>query len=307
MIAVGLLMLSGGADGLVRGAASLARRVGMSPLVIGLTVVAAGTSMPELMVSVGAALRGSSAMALGNVIGSNIANTALILGGAALVAALKVQAQVIRFDVPVLVVVSLLLSGLLADGGLSRLDGGLLSIGLVAYIGFSIYAAHTEPKEAVQEEFDEGIPQQQSPWLDALFIVGGLGVLVAGAHLLVSGAVAVAEYLDISQAIIGLSVVAVGTSLPELATSVVAAFRQEGDIAIGNAVGSSIFNILGILGVTALVRPLPGQQIGWVDEAVMTGLAVILLPLMRTDYMLSRSEGAVLLLIYAGYLIYLFG
>lgn len=302
-VLVGLLLLTGGAEGLVRGAAALARRLGLSPLVIGLTVVAFGTSMPELVVSVGAALRGSPSVALGNVVGSNIANIGLILGTGALIAALRVQAQVIRFDMPILAAVSLLLVALLADGQVSRLDGALLAAGLVGYLVYSVRWGGAD--EAVDAEFEEALPRPHRLAVDLALLGVGLALLVGGARLLVEGAVALATLLHVSEVVIGLTVVAIGTSLPELATSVVAAWRGEGDIAVGNAVGSCIFNILGILGITALVHPLGTADLGVVDGAVMVGFTLFLLPLMRTGFVLSRLEGALLLAAYLAYLAYL--
>lgn len=301
----GFVVLTGGADGLVRGSSALARRFGMSPLMIGLTVVAIGTSMPELMVSLDAALRGSSEVALGNVIGSNISNVGLILGLSALVATLKVKAQVVRFDAPVLVGVSLLLGGLLADGTLTRYDGGVLVVVLIGYVFFTIYAARAEKGPAVRAEFDEGVPEPKTLTVDLLFLGGGLAALVLGARFLVGGAITIAEAWGVSEAVIGLTLVAVGTSLPELATSAVAAYRNEGDIAVGNAVGSSIFNILGILGITVLVEPLGAGGISVVDGLVMIGMAVLVLPFMRTGFALNRWEGGALLLAYGSYLFYL--
>lgn len=304
---IGLLLLTAGAEGLVRGASSLARRLGLSPLVIGLTVVAFGTSTPEFVVSLQAALDGNGDIAIGNVVGSNIGNIALILGGAACIAPLRVQAQIIRTEVPIMIGVSLLLSGLLIDGHIGRIDGLLLTLGIVVYTVTTVWRARQETAPAVAAEFDAGVPAQHAPWRDLLYTAGGLGLLIGGAQLLVSGAVAVAEQIGVSQAVIGLTIVGIGTSLPELATSVAAAARGEGDIAIGNIVGSNIFNILGILGVTALVQPLSSSGLSYVDFAVMVGLAVLLLPVMRTQYTLSRTEGGVLLAIYGGYLIYLLG
>jgi cation:H+ antiporter len=301
----GLLLLTAGAEGLIRGAASLARRLGLSPLVIGLTVVAFGTSTPEFVVSFQAALGGNGDIAIGNVVGSNIGNIALILGGAACIAPLRVQAQIIRTDVPILIGVSLLLGGLLIDGHVGRVDGILLTLGIIAYTVATVWMARRESGPAVAAEFDAGVPAQRTPWLDLLFTVGGLGLLMGGAQLLVSGAVSVAEQFGVSQTMIGLTIVGIGTSLPELATSVAAAARGEGDIAIGNVVGSNIFNILGIVGVTALIQPLSGSGLSLVDLAVMVGLTVLMLPVMRTQYTLSRVEGAVLLAIYGSYLAYL--
>lgn len=298
----GLLLLTAGAEGLVRGGASGARRLGLSPLVIGLTVVAFGTSTPELVVSLRAGLSGESAIALGNVVGSNIGNIALILGGAALIAPLRVQAQVVRTDVPIVIGVSLLLIALLADGRLGRLDGALLAAGIIAYTLITVWLARREKTPGVQAEFEESLPPPRSAWLDVLFVVGGLGLLMVGAHLLVQGAVSIAEQLGVSSMVIGLTVVGIGTSLPELATSFVAAARGEGDIAIGNVVGSNIFNILGIIGPTALIQPFPATDLRLVDGGVMVGLAVLLLPVMRSGYVISRWEGAVLLALYGGYL-----
>lgn len=301
----GLALLTGGAEGLVRGAASLARQVGLSPLVIGLTVVALGTSAPELVVSVGAALRGNGGLAIGNVVGSNIANIGLILGVSALMAALRVQAQVIRFDMPILSAVTLGMGVLLLDGQVGRVDGTILVIGLITYVALSIRWARAEPAAIVQDEFDEGLPSQNRWWVDLLFVGAGLAGLVGGAELLVGGAVTFATMLNVDRVLIGLTVVAVGTSLPELATSLVAAWRGEGDIAVGNAVGSCIFNLLGILGVTALIHPLSTGGLSIVDGSVMLGMTLFLLPLMRTGFTLSRIEGGVLLIAYASYIAYL--
>ena len=301
----GLVLLTGGAEGLVRGAASLARRVGLSPLVIGLTVVALGTSAPELVVSVGAALDGNGDLAIGNVVGSNIANIGLILGLSALMSALHVQAQVIRFDMPILSVVTLGMGIFLLDGQVGPWDGAVLVIGLIVYVALSIRWARAEPAAAVQDEFDAGLPAQHQWGTDALLVGLGLAGLVGGARLLVDGAVTLATLLDIDRVVIGLTVVAVGTSLPELATSMVAAWRGEGDIAVGNAVGSCIFNLLGILGVTALVHPLGTGGLSGVDAAVMLGMTLFLLPLMRTGFTLSRTEGSVLLIVYLSYVTHL--
>lgn len=299
------MLLTVGAEFLVRAAASMARRVGLSALVIGLTVVSIGTSLPELVVSLDAVLQGKGALSIGNVVGSNISNIALILGLAALVQPLRVEAQVVRVDGPILVAVSVLLVLLIQDAGLDRVDGVLLSVGVVSYVAFNVWAAQGEP-DTVREEYDTGVPNQHAFWRDLVFFGFGLGGLIGGADLLVGGAVHVARVLELSQVVIGLTVVAVGTSLPELATSVLAAYRGSGDIAIGNAVGSSIFNILGILGVTAAIRPLSTASLSIVELVVMVGVAVLVLPLLRTHFTLSRQEGGVLLLAYVGYVTYLF-
>ncbi|HHP7238247.1 calcium/sodium antiporter [Longibacter sp.] len=302
-IGAGLVLLAGGADILVRGATSIARRVGISPLVIGLTVVAMATSLPELLVSVGAALRGSPGVALGNVVGSNIANIGLILGCAALLGPIGVKAQIIRTDAPILVGCSLAVIAVGVDGTLSRVDGLILFAALVGYVVYSVYVARREPRAAaLQAEFETGLPQQHALWLDLIYLVGGLAGLLLGAHLLVDGAVLIASTLGVPDVIVGLTVVAVGTSLPELATSAAAAYRGEGDIAIGNAVGSSIFNLLGILGLTVVIHPLDTGGFRALDALIMTGFAAALLPLLRTGLSLSRREGAALVAAYTVYI-----
>lgn len=297
----GLVLLTLGAELLVRAAVSIARRVGLSPLVIGLTVVSVGTSLPELVVCVDAALQGNGGLGIGNIVGSNISNIALILGLAALIRPMGVKAQVVRVDGPILVGVSVLLVVLVQDDVLGRLDGVLLSGGVVGYLAYTVWAVREEPGE-VREEFDTGIPSQHSLGRDLGFLVLGVGGLVAGADVLVDGAVNVARALKVPQIVIGLTVVAVGTSLPELATSVLASYRGKGDIAVGNAVGSSILNILGILGITTVVQPLSTARLSAVELAVMVGVAVLVLPLLRSHFTLSRREGSVLLLVYLGYL-----
>jgi len=297
----GFVILAAAAEGLVYGAASLARRMGVSPLVIGLTVVSVGTSLPELVVGIDAALAGTGDLALGNVIGSNIGNLALILGLAALVRPISVQTQIVRVDGPILAGVSILFVGLILDGALSRIDGGLLLAGIVGYVGYSLRAARTTSVPA-QEAVGDVVPSRHAAWVDVGLVLIGLLGLGLGAHLLVDGAVTIAEQLGVGPIVIGLTVVAVGTSLPELATSVAAARRGKGDLAVGNAVGSSIFNLLGILGATVLVHPLSAQSLRWLDTGMMVGTALLILPLLRSERTLSRVEGAGLLLVYAAYL-----
>ncbi len=306
-IALGLALLYVGAEGLVRGSAALALRLGLTPLVVGLTVVAFGTSSPELVVSLQAALSDNGAIAIGNVVGSNICNVALILGLSALIRPLKVHTQLLRFDVPLMVVASVLLALLLLDGALGRLEGALLTTGIVSYTGYLLWKARTM-NSGLQEEFAEALPARQGAlWRHVAFVVGGLGLLVVGANLLVKGAVAVAETLGLSKAFIGLTIVALGTSLPEMATSLVAAVRREGDIAVGNIVGSNVFNILAILGLSSLAHPLQTQGVAMTDLVVMTAFAVLMLPLMRSGFQLVRWEGALLLALYVGYVGWLLG
>jgi cation:H+ antiporter len=301
LVAAGILLLYFGAEGLVRGSASLAQHWKLTPLAIGLTVVAFGTSMPELVVSVDAALSGSPAIAVGNVVGSNIANIALILGLSAVLCPLAVNARIVRVDVPLMVLITLVVIVMLLDRGVGRLEGGLLAVGLLAYTVLSLRAARRHALLAPVEPLPGALPTAPS----VLLALGGLALLAVGARLLVSGAVSLAADLGISEAVIGLTVVAVGTSLPELATSVMAAARREGDIAIGNIVGSNIFNLLGILGTAALVTPLDETAMTAIDLGVLIALAVLLLPLARSGWRLSRAEGGLLFVCYAGYMVHL--
>lgn len=303
--AAGLLLLYLGGEALVRGACSLALRLRISPLVVGLTVVAFGTSAPELAVSLEASLGGVGDIALGNVIGSNIANIALILGVTALVRVTRVEARILRIDAPLMVLASLVLVMMLVDGGLSRLEGGFLVVGLAAWVGFTAVAARRE-SQAVRQEFSMGVPHSVSRIAIAVvFVFGGIGALAVGGQLLIDAAVAIAASAGVSQAVIGLTVVAVGTSLPEFAASVVAAIRGHGDIAVGNVVGSNLFNVLGILGIATLVTPLGRGAIDWITLGVFVGVAVLIVPLLYTQRQLSRVEGAGLLLVYAAYVAWL--
>ena len=301
----GIVLLTVGAELLVTGAISLSRRVGLSPLVIGLTVVSLGTSMPELVVSFDSVLRGTEALGIGNIVGSNISNIALVLGLAALVQPLRAEAQVLRLDGPILVGVSVLLVVLILDGGLGTLEGGALAIGVVVYLVYSVRTAQS-PVSDVQQEVSEVPPARQGFAREIGFLVLGLAALILGADVLVEGGIFIAQYFGVPTLVVGLTVVAVGTSLPELATTVLAAYRGNGDIAIGNAVGSSILNILGILGFTATVFPLSTVGLSVVELVTMVGVAVLILPLLQPDFTLSRKDGIVLLLVYGLYLFLLF-
>jgi len=303
LAALGLLTFA--ADTLVRGASALALRLGISPLAVGLTIVAFGTSAPELMVSLGAALQGSSDIAVGNVVGSNICNIALILGLAALVRPTAVHANIFRLDAPLMVVASLVLAGMLTCGGVPRIGGAFLLAGLFVYTAATLWRARRE-SDRVRDEFSRslGPPSGRLAW-ELIQVVIGLAGLVLGGQLLVSAALRLAVGFGVSEAVIGLTIVAVGTSLPELATSVVAAARGQGDLALGNVVGSNLFNILGILGTTAVVHPLGrGDIAGW-DLGAMVFLAAVLVPIARTGMVVSRIEGAFLVLFYVGYVTWL--
>lgn len=301
----GLVLLFIGAEGLIRGSSNLAIKIGITPLVVGLTVVAFGTSAPELVVSLKAALLGNSSISLGNVIGSNIANIALILGVAALIRPLDVHANVIMREIPIMIGISILLIIFLLDGEIGFIDGVIFVTGIVIYSIVNIILARKEKNPQVDAEFKEGLESKLSIPVSILFLVVGLGLLILGANLFVQSAVAIAKLFNVSDAIIGLTIVAVGTSLPELITSVVASYKKEADIAIGNVVGSNIFNILSILGITALVIPVSSAGISYVDLGIMLITAIVLLLLSKTGFSISRTEGALLLFGYVAYIYYL--
>ena len=308
----GLVLLVAGAEVLVRGAAKLAAQFGIPPLVIGLTVVAFGTSAPETAVSVQSALNGSGDLAIGNVVGSNIANVLLILGVTALVAPLVVSRQLIRLDVPIMIGASLVTFGLAWDGELSRFDGALLFAGVMAYTGFLIYSARKD-KGGDDDEFAKefGLNEAPKPYAWAInlgLIIAGLVLLVVGSNFLVEGAVTLARALGISELVIGLTVVAVGTSLPELATSILAAIKGERDIAVGNIVGSNIFNLLCVLGLASMVAPaaiaVSPNALAF-DFPVMIAVAIACLPIFFSGYRINRWEGLLFLGYYVAYTLYL--
>lgn len=295
LVIASLVVLYFGADFLVKGSASLSVRLGISPLVVGLTVVAFGTSAPELLVSVQSALAGNSAIAVGNVMGSNIFNVCAILGISAMICPLRVNPRLIRLDVPVMLVATLLFVLLFRDGSFGRWAGILFFAGICAYM---VYCAC----KAKRGEAAEGEIKVTKSWiLDAVFVIIGVGLLVWGAGLLVDNAMIIAGALGWSEAVIGLTIVAAGTGMPELATSVVAAMKKRTDIAIGNVVGSNIFNLLAVLGLTAAISPVETDQINWLDMGVMSGATLILLPFMYTGFKIGRGEGIVLFAIYVTY------
>ena len=296
-----------GAEGLVRGASSLAIRLGVSPLVVGLTVVAFATSSPELVVSIKAAIEGNPGIIVGNVVGSNICNIALILGVAAMISPMSVKTQVIKREIPIMIIVSVILLLILVDDTITRVEGVFLVIGIITYIilGYK-YSIKEKDNIEVIKEFEEIIPKSPYKiWKSLIFMIAGLGLLVLGSNLFVDGAVAIAEKFGVSQAVIGLTIVAFGTSLPELTTSIVASFKNENDIAIGNAVGSNVFNILSVLGISSLVRPIAGTGITMVDLSIMMFFTILILPLSRSKFTLRRGEGVLLFCGYIAYMIYL--
>jgi cation:H+ antiporter len=307
---VGLAALVLGAELLVRGASRLAFSLGISPLVVGLTVVAFGTSAPELAVSTQSALSGQVDIALGNVVGSNIFNVLFILGASALIAPLLVNQQLIRQEVPIMIGVSLLTWGLAVDGGLSFLDGLLLITLLLCYAVFLILQARRAQPKEVESEYDEAlaIPADRGwdrHWsVQVALVVAGLGLLVVGSRWLVEAAVGFATWLGVSELVIGLTIVAAGTSLPELATSILAAIRGERDIAVGNVVGSNIFNLTGVLGASALVAPTSLTVSAGVlsfDLPIMVAVAIACLPIFFTGHLIARWEGALFLGYYVAY------
>lgn len=307
LLIAGLMLLYFGAELLVKGAVAIARRMGVGPLVIGLTIVAFGTSAPELTVSTLAALGGQGDIAMTNVVGSNIFNVAVILGLAALICPIRITAQVVKVDMPLMILVSLVCWVVSADRYLSRIEGILLFLGIVAYTVFSYRLAYRKSADPLPAEMDSS--QKTAPsaaagsWISSSVKAAvGLGLLVAGSKAFVEGAVQLAQRLEIPEAVIGLTIISAGTSLPELATSVVAAMRKQPDIAVGNIVGSNIFNILAILGISSMVSPYSAKGLTGIDLAVMLAAAVFALPLMWSRFILSRLEGAGLL---AGYLVYL--
>lgn len=304
LILSGLVLLTIGAEGLVRGAMGLALRLGVTPLVIGQTIVAFGTSSPELAISVGAALAGKSGLVLGNAVGSNISNIALVLGCAALTRPMRVRSELIRREVPLAIAASLLLLIMLLDGELSRSEGAILFVAAVVYtVASYAWANRSHRRAAAPDPEGTGAYSKRVLWQDSLLLAAGLGALFAGSSLLVRGVTHLAAGLGVSHAVIGLTVVAIGTSLPELATSVVSAHRGESDVAFGNVIGSNILNITAVLGVTALIRPFAAEGLRLLDLAVMVGSALLLLLLMRRGSVLNRWEGAVLL---CGYIVFLY-
>jgi cation:H+ antiporter len=306
ILVLGLVLLYFGAEGLVRGSSSLALRLGVGPLLVGLTVVAFGTSTPELVVSLKAAYLGRGDISVGNVVGSNICNIGLILGFSALIIPIKVASQIVRIDTPIMIGVTALALFLLHDGSVSRVEGVVLFSLLVAYVLFSIRLAKKQASDPLAGEFTEEI--KISKWgvgQDIAFIVAGFVMLVFGARFLVDAAIDIAKAAGLSEAVIGLTIVAVGTSLPEFATSLVAALKKEADIAVGNVVGSNIFNILGILGISAAVTPLSSAGITDADLGVMAAFALALWIFSRTGYRITRTEGSVLLLAYVACIVWL--
>ncbi|MGD8290586.1 MAG: calcium/sodium antiporter [Desulfobacterales bacterium] len=308
---IGFGLLYFGAEWLVKGSSSLARSLGVTPIVIGLTVVAFGTSAPELVVSLVSSIKGKSMIAVGNVIGSNICNIALVLGLSAVLHPIKSNPIVVRRDIPIMLAISLYLLLLTFNSKLSRFEGATLFIGIILYTCMNYYLAKKETVGATEIESElEDIGFVSSRPKQILMIAAGIAGVVGGAQVVVNNAVIIMTILGVSEKFIGLTIVAFGTSLPELATSVVAAIRGEMDISIGNLVGSNVFNIMSVLGAASLVRPIPipGGFIAsglWIDYLVMMMTSFLPWLMMRKNFTVGRRDGFILLTCYVGYLMYL--
>ena len=305
LLVVGVALLTAGGEALIRGSLAAANRLGVSPLLSGLVIVGFGTSMPELVVSVSAALDKQPDIAIGNVVGSNIGNVLLILGICALITPMAVKPLVLRRDAVTVVMASLLFLILVGGSALGRADGVILLASLVVFLVWAYWSerGHAAPSAELHEaEAAELTVLPKSAGWTVATVIAGLLLLIAGSQVLLKGAIGIATHFGVSEAVIGLTLVAVGTSLPELSISVIAALRRHADVAIGNVLGSNIFNLLGILGVSALLQPLPVHaRILQFDQWVMLGTSVLLLLFLYTGVRLSRLEGAVLL---AGYGVY---
>ena len=300
-IIIGAVLVLWGADRLTDGATGLAERLGVPQIVIGLTVVAMGTSMPEFFVSLMSAIKGTSDIAVGNVMGSNAFNTLAIVGITAMVAPMSISRNTVRKDIPFCVVASLALLLMCLDGEVSRLDAAILFAGFLVFIGYTLYLA----RRGVIQDVEVVKLENMGYWKAAGLMLLGLVCLVLGSHLFVDGATQVARSLGVPDAVIGLTIVALGTSLPELATSVVAARKGQSAIAIGNVIGSNVFNILMILGITGVVLPMDIQSITLVDFGVLLGGIVLLWLFCYTKYKVEKWEGAVLAAAYVAYVCWL--
>lgn len=301
LFALGLVILAFGAEALIRGAVRVARALGVSPFLVGFTIIGFGTSAPELVVSLSAALNGSSDIALGNVVGSNIANVGVVLGLAAVVAPLTAAMRLLKVETPLVIATSVLLWALCADGDVSRTDGAILLGCFAALVAYMYRSAKREPPE-VKEEIGLTAARKMPVWVACALVAAGLAALVGGAHLMVTAAVELARAAGVSEWVIGLTVVAVGTSLPELAAAVAGAVRGEADLVLGNIAGSNLFNVLLILGLTAALQPMgvPPEALR-VDLPVMLGFAVLLFAVVANGLRVHRWEGAVLLVAYGAF------
>jgi cation:H+ antiporter len=300
----GFIILGLGAELLIRGSSTIAFRLGISPLIIGLTVVAFGTSAPELTVSIQSAITGHNSIALGNVIGSNIANIGLILGAIAILMPFDIEQQLVRKQIPLLIAASVFLWLLLLDGELSLIDSIFLLSGLIGFLFFSYQQSRLSPDPLVLNVLPAAAGRPTGFY--AVMLVVGLAMLIYGSSLFVEAAVDLARLLGVSEAVIGLSIVAIGTSIPELAASLFAVVKKESSMAVGNVVGSNLFNILGILGITGLIHPIESNSFSSIDFGVMLAYALILLLFSMSGLRISRNEGLGLLAGYIAYMVYIF-
>ncbi len=302
---IGLIILYLGGEGLVRGSSRLARAMGISPVLIGLTIVAFGTSAPELVVSIIAAFKGSNDLIMGNILGSNIANIGLILGISALIYPISIKLTLVKVELPFMIFISILLLLLSQNLIIGHFEGAILFILLISMIIYSCYDAFKEPKE-IEKEFSELVQVDRSYYKNIVYIVFGIIGLSIGAKLLVDSAISIAQSLGVSQALIGITAVAIGTSLPELTTSVIAALKRESGIIIGNIIGSNIFNI-GILGIISVLKPIEMKQhLLEFEFCIMILFSIILLPIMKTGFKIAKTEGLLLLLFYLMFLRFIF-
>jgi cation:H+ antiporter len=305
LFAIGLVLLYVGGEGLVRASAALGIRFGLTPMVAGLTIVASATSAPELAISVDAALRDIPGLSVGNVVGSNICNIAFIFGLTAILRPCSLQDQLIRRDVLAMLLCTLLVPALLLDNELARLEGGLLAIGIVGYIFLTVWHTRVStqfgpPQETLVPTLTLSIP------INCALAAGSVVMLVFGSELFVQASVVIAGHLGVPAAVVGLSAAALGSSLPELSASIIAARHGHPEMAAGNLIGSNVFNLLMILGVTSLLRPINGTGVSLVDYGVMIGVTILALTLMLTKRRVERYEGAILVAIYVLYLFWLF-
>ncbi|WP_455073111.1 calcium/sodium antiporter [Prevotella jejuni] len=296
-IVIGIVLVLWGADRLTDGAVAVAEKMKMPQIVIGLTIVAMGTSMPEFCVSLISALKGTSDLAVGNIVGSNIFNTLLIVGVSALVAPMSIMKTTVRKDIPFALVASALLLIMCLDGDISRIDAAILFVMFLIFMYITLRGAKAQGTDVEEKE-----KKPMATWLSIVWILVGLACLIGGSNLFVDGATAVATKLGVSEAVIGLTIVAGGTSLPELATSVVSARKGNSGIAIGNVLGSNVFNILAILGLTGVISPMTLKGITMTDLSMMV-ISIILIWLFSfTKYKIERWEGAILTAVFVGYI-----
>ena len=305
-ILVGIVLVLWGADRLTDGAVAVAEKMKMPQIVIGLTIVAMGTSMPEFCVSLVSALKGTTDLAVGNIVGSNIFNTLLIVGVSAWVAPMTILKSTVRKDIPFALFASIILLIMCLDGNISRLDAGILFVLFLVFMYVTLKGAKTkEDDTTAKTDSIEDNKKPMATWLSIVWIIVGLACLIGGSNLFVEGATKVAEHIGVSEAVIGLTIVAGGTSLPELATSVVSARKGNSGIAIGNVLGSNVFNILAILGVTGVITPMHLQGITMLDLSMMVVSTLLVWLFFFTKYKIARWEGIVLTIVFIGYMVVL--